>query len=205
MRKSIPRREALRRMGAVGAGYALPGPLLERFLEAVQAEGGYQARFFGEAELETVRLLADMIIPRDERSGSASDAGTVDYMDFVLSEAEAETRERWRAGLAWLDAEVRERHGTPRFVDASPEQRGAVLDLVAWPERAEERHQEQVEWFNRARDLVGSGFFSSRMGVEDLDYRGGGPNAEWNGVPAEVLEALGLSYDDWDRRYGSLG
>ena len=204
---AIDRREALKWLGtgAVGAAGGVPSPLLERFLRALGQEGDYDFRFFGEAELETVRVLADMIIPRDERSGSATDAGTVEYMDFVLGESEPATQEQWRKGLAWLDAECRERHGVARFADATAGARAQILNLIAWPQGADPRYREQVEWFNRVRDLVGSGFFSSRMGVEDLDYRGGVFAPVWWGVPPEVLEQLGLSYEEWDSRYGAPG
>ena len=201
----MDRRDAVKAMtlGAVGAGYAVPGPLLEEFLRALE-KGSYQARFFGAAELETMRLLADMIIPRDERSGSATDAGTVEYVDFVLSASDEEARGRFRRGLEWLDREARERDGSPDFVNARAETRAAILDLVAWPARAEPRYADQVAWFNRARDLVGSGFFSSRMGVEDLRFVGGTVNPVWTGAPPEALAELGLDgYEAWDRRYGA--
>lgn len=203
----MERREAIKVMGAgvlsvggLSTGYAVPAPLLERFLRSF-AEAPYQERFFSARSLETVRVLADMIIPRDGRSGSATEAGTVEFMDFMLSESDEDVQEQWRAGLAWLDAEVWQRFGVARFVDATEAQRGEVLDMVAWPERAEPRHAEQVVWFNRVRDLVGSGFFSSRMGVDDLGYVGGVVNPVWEGAPEEALDELGLSYDAWDRRY----
>jgi hypothetical protein len=200
----MDRRHALKTMGAgtlgLGAVYGLPGPALERFARALRA-GTYQLAFFTADEAATVRVLADMIIPADERSGSASEAGTVEYMDFVLSESDAATQELWRFGLTWLDDATRGAHGVP-FVDASPAQRGEVLDLVAWPERAAAVSRRAVEWFTRARDLVGSGFFSSRIGVEDIGYVGGYVTPGWSGAPPEALEELGVSYAEWDRRYG---
>ena len=51
-----------------------------------------------------------------------------------------------------------------------------------------------MQFFTAMRDLVGAGFWSSRMGVEDLGYMGNIPTA-WNGAPQEVLVKLGVRYD----------
>lgn len=204
-RQGMNRRDALKAMGGgafgIGAAYGVTPELLERFRN-VLARGQYEYRFFAPPERETMRMLADMIIPRDHRSGSATDAGTVEYADFVLSESDDANKARWRDGLAWLDAECWQRYGTSRFVDCSLGERAAVLDAIAWPRRAETRYRVAVEWFTRVRDLVGSGFFSSKVGVEDVGYIGGVFNPEWRGAPPEVLDELGVSYDEWDRRYG---
>lgn len=199
------RRDALKTMGGgafgLGAAYGVMPELLERF-RRVLAQGQYEYRFFAPPELETMRMLADMIIPRDHRSASATDAGTVEYADFVLSEGDEETRATWRDGFAWLDGECWQRYGTSRFVECAPGERSEVLDAIAWPQRAETRYRSAVQWFNRVRDLVGSGFFSSEVGVEDVGYIGGVFNPDWRGAPPEVLEELGVSYDEWERRYG---
>jgi hypothetical protein len=47
-------------------------------------------------------------------------------------------------------------------------------------------------FFSLFRDLVASGFWSSRMGVEDLRYTGNTFVAEWKGCPPEVLRKIGL-------------
>ncbi len=196
----MDRREALTAMG-VGA-MAMNGvahPALERFrrwLSDPQAQ-----HFFGEAELASVRVLADMIIPRDDKSGSATDAGSIEYMDFVLSEASDRTKQTWHDGLRWLDEECGRRFQKP-FVQCDEPQRGALLDDIAWPARARADLQPQVDFFNRARDLTASAFFSSRMGVMDLGYLGGVFNMEWQGAPPAALHELGVSYEEWDRKYG---
>jgi len=198
------RREALATLGvgAFGlAAYGVSPPLLERF-RRVLAQGQYEPRFFTDAQLATVRVLADMIIPQDHRSGSATEAGTVEYMDFVLSEAGEETQQSWRDGLAWLDATCWQRSGKRRFVDCSDDERANILNDIAWPRRAREEHRAAADWFNRVRDLVGSGFFSSELGVRDLGYIGGVFNPTWQGAPPDALRELAVSYDEWDRRYG---
>ncbi len=199
------RRDALKSMGAgafsLSAAYGVTPKALERFYETL-TQGQYEYVFFTPDELAAIRILADMIIPRDEVSGSATDAGTVEYVDFILSVSNDEIQQGWRDGLAWLDAECRRRF-TNGYVACTDEQRGQIVDDIAWPRRAREEFTEQVEWFNTVRNLVGSGFFSSEMGVRDLGYIGNVFNPNWQGAPLEALDELGVSYGEWDRRYGN--
>jgi len=152
--------------------------------------------FFTPHEDETVRVLVDYIIPRDERSGSATDAKVPEFMDAFLAhpDADAEQRLAVRGGLAWLDAECERRHGAT-FVRSTDAQRRSVLDDIAWPAKARPELSHGVAFFSRFRDLTASGFFTSRMGYEDLRYQGNVALTDWPGCPAPVLERLGVSYD----------
>ena len=151
-------------------------------------------QFFTSHEFATVTLLADLIIPADERSGGASDAGVPAYIDFSLREVEEETmRLAMRGGLAWLDAEIGRRFGRT-FVDAAPAQRIAVLDDIAWPARAAPALANGAAFFSDFRDLVATAFWSSRIGVRDLQYQGNVPRPEWTGCPDAALRKLGVSY-----------
>jgi hypothetical protein len=151
--------------------------------------------FFTPHEFATVSLLADLIIPRDDRSGSATDAGVPEYIDFILQDVASGSATAVRGGLAWLDAESHRRFAA-NFVDLQDGQRTAILDDIAWPDRARPEMSHGVAFFNRIRDLVGSGFFSSKMGVEDLRYQGNTVLMEWTGCPPEALRKLGVSYKE---------
>jgi hypothetical protein len=151
-------------------------------------------QFFTPHEFATVTLLADLVIPADERSGSASDAGVPAYIDFSLREVEDEAmRLAMRGGLAWLDAESGRRFGRT-FVDAAPAQRIAILDDIAWPARAAPALANGAAFFNDFRDLVATAFWSSRVGVRDLQYQGNASLPEWIGCPDAALRKLGVSY-----------
>ena len=154
--------------------------------------------FFTEAEFRTVRVLADLIIPRDERSGSASDAAVPEFIDFTVADRPF-MQIPVRGGLRWLDAESHDRHGAA-FADLTEAQQKGILDDIAWPERARPEMGHGVAFFNRFRDLVASGFWSSKMGVEDLQYRGNQAVPAWNGCPPEALAKLGVSYEVMKRR-----
>jgi gluconate 2-dehydrogenase gamma chain len=167
---------------------------VRRFMETAGTAGGaYQPRFFTQAEWETVQVLVDLIIPRDERSGSATDAGVPQFMDFLMLERPDE-QVPMRGGLAWLDAESGRRFGKP-FVEAADPQRRSLLDDIAWPARARPELSHGVTFFNRFRDLTASGFWSSKIGVADLEYQGNVVVGEWTGCPPAALAKLGVSYE----------
>jgi hypothetical protein len=103
-----------------------------------------------------------------------------------------------RGGLAWLDNESRRRFGKD-FITATAANRSALLDDIAWPDRAAPELSQGVAFFNRFRDLTASGFFSSKMGVQDLRYMGNTVVPVWKGCPDEALAKLGVSYGTkWD-------
>jgi hypothetical protein len=191
----LTRREVLLMLGAAGVGAAIgvSPAVVERASRAARkatAAGGFRPAFFTPHEWRTVRVLADLVIPADERSGSATDAGVPEFMDFMLVERES-MQTRMRGGLRWLDAEGVERFGSA-FADLDPADRAAILDDIAWPARARPEMTQGVAFFNFFRDLTAAGFFSSRIGVDDLGYMGNRAVAEWTGCPPEALRHLGL-------------
>ena len=159
---------------------------------ARRASGQLEPQFFTPHEWDTVRLLVNIIIPRDRRSGSATDAGVPEFMDFIMLDGDNEDRQTAvRGGLAWLDIECRERFEAD-FIDCSEEERSAVLDDIAWPLQASPELSHGVQFFNSFRNLTAGGFWSSKMGVMDLQYIGNTTVSEWLGCPAEQLRKLGL-------------
>jgi gluconate 2-dehydrogenase gamma chain len=154
-------------------------------------------RFFTSEEYQTVRVLVDLIIPRDERSGSATEAGVPEFMDFILADQDTlpEARTAMRGGLAWADAECRRRWAR-RFVDCTERERSDLLDDIAWPARARPEMSHGVAFFNAFRDLTGFGFWSSEIGVKDLQYRGNAFVPEWTGCPDAALRKIGVRYEE---------
>ena len=204
----IGRRGILKMLGTVPvAGLALsPAEALQAHEQAqkevaASAKKGlaFAPKFFTAHEWATVRLLADIVIPKDERSGSATDALVPEYMDFTMTDPLIGERDReqrqtaMRGGLAWLDLECQDRFGKT-FTLASEGERAQVLDDIAYPEKAKGKADLKpgVRFFTSFRDLTASGFWSSKMGVLDLQYNGNTFVAEWKGPPAEVLKKLGL-------------
>jgi len=157
------------------------------------AGGTYTPKFFNDHEWQTVRTLVDLILPADERSGSATDAGVPEFMDFIMSDS-PDRQTAMRGGLAWIDTECRERFGHS-FLESAEVERAQLLDAIAWPERARPEMAAGVAFFNRFRDLTAAGFWSSRMGVDDLQYTGNTVVPQWTGCPPEALTKLGVRYE----------
>lgn len=212
----IGRRSALKLLG--GAPLAFSFDVAPAQAQAASAKAGaavkaaaagspYAPKFFSAHEWRTVRLLGDMILPRDERSGSASDAGVPEFIDFLMTDPMEDDRGRerrqtaMRGGLAWIGAECRRRFGKD-FVECSDAERRTLLDEIAYARPEEEPRDEPHDlqlrlrpgkaFFGSFRDLVAAGFWSSKMGVADLGYVGNTFVASWSGPPKEVLRKLGL-------------
>lgn len=203
--KDISRRDALKGFGAVSlASFLELNPAqVERALEGMHSlaeaseeeQQQFAPKFFTAGEWRTLRVLVNYIIPRDARSGSATDARVPEFMDWILADSEASESSKvaMRGGLAWLNQESRKRFGRA-FAIATDAQRRQILDDIAWPAKARPEMSHGVAFFNRFRDLTASGFFSSAMGFEDLRYMGNAFVPVWNGCPPEALAKLGVSY-----------
>lgn len=200
---AIGRRGILKLLGSLpmAAGFALTEAQAQTAGQQVRqaaAKAGYATKFFTPHEWQTVRVLADIVIPKDERSGGATDALVPEFMDYIMGDplAEAHDRERnqtrMRGGLMWLDRECARRFGGKTFLEAGDAERKAVLDDIAYPAKAAPEMSYGVVFFNAFRDLTASGFWSSKMGVKDLQYTGNTFVAEWKGCPPEILKRLGL-------------
>ena len=173
----------VRRRDVVGLLTSVPLLWRQWELTADRRRGGsaesHAAAFFTPLELATVKILADLIVPRDDHSGSATDAGVPEFLDFVMTEW-PENQTPIRGGLAWLDRESTRRYARP-FREAAPDEQRTILDDIAYPARARPEMAAGVQFFNRFRDLVLSGFYSSQEGVKDLGYQGNTFVTEWRG------------------------
>ena len=197
---TLNRREALKVLGAVPVAAAM-GPAVahaESATGVVQAAIAQQTgpKFFSAHEWKTLRVLVDYIIPRDEHSGSATEAKVPEYIDFLLAEKDANpaTQVAMQGGLAWIDTESLKRFNKT-FVSATDAQRREILDDIAYPAKAKPEMSHGVVFFNRLRDMTASGFFSSAIGFQDLKYQGNVFNPGYDGCPPAALEKLGVSYD----------
>ena len=183
----MTRRELMAAVAAMTTAAAIrpaPASAQEAARRVTGADGQYDLKVYTPHEFATVTLVADMLIPRDERSGSASDAGVPQWMDAIL-DLEPGMRTAHRGGLAWLDHECRERFGK-RFIECSETERTTMLDLIAYPKTADPELSHGVSWFTSVRDFVASGFWTSQIGVKDLGYMGNQPVLEWTGCPDEA-------------------
>lgn len=170
-----------------------PPPLDRQPLEKAREEKLKAEQFFDPHEMATITLLADIIIPRDDVSGSASDAKVPDFIEFMVKDR-PQHQIPMRGGLKWLDAQCTKRYNK-FFADCSPSEQIEMVDEIAFPEKAKPGMEPGVAFFNLMRDLTATGFFTSEIGIKDLGYAGNRPN-QWDGVPQEVLDQYGLKYDE---------
>lgn len=199
--KNISRRAALQMLGAAPAAAALvwtPVEARQAHEHAAQARAKapaarFKPKFFTAHEYATIGVLVDLIIPRDERSGSATDAGVPEFMDFMMID-QPRRQVAMRGGLALIDRLASDRAGK-RVVECSDAQRRAVLDEIAYTTNPDPGLSQAITFFSTFRDLTASGFWSSKMGVADLQYQGNVFVDEWTGCPAPALARLGVSYD----------
>jgi hypothetical protein len=149
---------------------------------------------FTPAQRETAAVLCDAIIPADDVSPAASSVGVVDFIDEWISAPypqQQADRTFVLRGLEWLDEETRRRFGRT-FAAASETQRTAICDDICDASTAKPGLADAARFFAVYRDLVAGGFYTTPVGMKDLQYVGNVPLARFDGPPAEVLRKVGL-------------
>lgn len=150
-------------------------------------------KFFTPHEMATIAVLSDIIIPRDDISGSATDAKVPDFIEFIVKD-KPDLQTPMRGGLLWLDIQTAKRFGKA-FKDCSSQEQIQVVDDIAYPGKAKPEMKQGVAFFSLMRNLTATGFYTSEIGVKDIGYMGNTPT-KWNGVPDDVLKQYGLSYSE---------
>lgn len=152
-----------------------------------------QENFFTDQEMATITVLVDIIIPKDEKSGSATDAKVPEFIEFIVKDMPYH-QVPLRGGLRWLDVHCLERYDKA-FKDCSEKQQMEVVDSIAYPMKAKPELKQGAAFFSKLRDLTATGFYTAEIGVKDIGYAGNKPT-QWNGVPDDVLKQYGLAYTE---------
>lgn len=154
-----------------------------------ETTSAYLRKVFNNHEWETVKVLSDLVIPADDRSSSASQAGVPAFIDDWLNFKGGELKAEILGGLTWLDLESNRQFGH-NFVDCSTSQQKKLLDRIAYPDKAAPEDSNYAAFFSHLRDLVVAGFFSSEEGIKDLPYLGNKVVPVWKGCPPNVLAQI---------------
>ena len=152
-----------------------------------------QEKFFTPHEMATITILGDIIIPKDEVSGSASDAKVPEFIEFIVKDM-PQHQTPMRGGLRWLDLQCVKQFGKA-FKDCNSQQQIEMVDQIAYPNKAKPEMKQGVAFFSLMRNLTATGFYTSEIGVKDIGYAGNTPN-KWNGIPDDVLKQYNLAYTD---------
>ena len=153
--------------------------------------------FFNESELGAIAVLCDIILPATPTAGSATEAKVPEFIEFIVKDL-PDHQLPIRGGLMWLNAESNRRYQKIFTALSDPEQL-AIIDDIAYPD-PDQKYPERapgINFFRRMRNLTLTGYYTTRMGFDDLGYQGNFPNI-WDGVPAEILKEHDVDYDpEW--------
>jgi len=191
--QGVTRRDVLRTLaaGAVGGSVlqVIPAKAAEYAHQMVHKEkaaapaGKYAPKFFDAHQYETLRSLCDTILPKDEKSAGALEAGAPEFIDLLTSEND-EFQVKLGGGLLWLDSRCADDYGKT-YLECTAEQRKEILDLIAYRKNAKKDASlsQGVAFFSLLRNMTCDGFYTSKIGIEDLQYIGNTSRSEWPGCP----------------------
>jgi hypothetical protein len=191
--QGVTRRDVLKALALGAAGgsvlQVIPAQAAELAHQMVRKEkaaspaGKYAPKYFDAHQYETLTSLCDTIIPKDERSWGAVEAGAPEFIDLLTSENE-EYQLKLGGGFMWLDAYCVDHYGNS-YLGCTPEQRKEVLDLIAFRKNAKKNPElsQGVAFFAFLRNMTCDGFYTSKIGIEDLQYIGNEVRSEWPGCP----------------------
>jgi len=151
--------------------------------KAASATGQYMPKYFSAAQYATIVSLCDSIIPKDDHSGGAVDAGAPEFIDLLTSEND-DFALRLGGGLMWLDNYCMEHHGNA-YMQCTPAQQKAMLDAIAFRANAKKDPElsQGVAFFAFLRKMTCDGFYTSKIGIDDLQYIGNVPRPNFPGCP----------------------
>lgn len=211
----MKRRDSLKALSLTGFGLAV-GPAEANVpappdVKPLKIPGGRQKfeaerdlklnteKFFTPHELQTVTVLSDIILPADERSGSASQAGVPAFIEFMMKD-QPKSQTPMRGGIRWLDNTCVKRYGK-QFVQCTKTQQIDMVEQIAYPKLAKPDMTQGASFFSLMRNMTVTGFYTSPMGIKDIGYVGNVPN-QWDGVPEDVLKQYGLAYEEKEMNPG---
>lgn len=156
--------------------------------------------YFTEHELGTIAALCDIILPATPTAGSAIDAGVPEFIEFIAKDL-PQHQLPLRGGIMWLDGEAQQRYNN-RFSFCTNEEQIAIIDDIAYPDEEGKKPLmgPGIKFFDHIRNLVLTGYYTTKIGIDDLGYRGNVPNM-WDGIPEEVLAKHDVDYDpEWIKK-----
>lgn len=203
----LNRREALALMAAAAGAVAAfnqqafgaaPGPAqpygTDALLNKIYKPGDFWPLTLTKAQSESVRALADLILPADDQSPAASEVGVVEFIDEWISapyETHQADRKQILEGLEWLNAEAGRRFSKP-FDGLNPNERAALADDIAFLDKAKAEFQGPAAFFAKFRNIAAGGYYATKQGMKDLGYVGNVPLGNFTGPPRAIRTKLGV-------------
>lgn len=157
--------------------------LTHHMIDAEKETGKYTPKFFDAHGYKTLQALCAAILPADAESGGAIEGGAPEFIDLLTSE-NAEYQEKLGGGVKWLDSTCMTRFGKA-FLDCAPQQQTEILDLIAYRKNAKQDANlaPGIEFFAHLRNMTADGFFTSKIGIKYLGYKGNTYLVSFPGCP----------------------
>jgi hypothetical protein len=188
----ISRRDALRRLAiavvATGVVDRVAGQEVHAFAAQAAAGGPYVPKAFTAAQFKTLERLTDLIIPVENGNPGALAAGAAAWIDMISSEND-QLKTTYGNGFTWLDAAMKQR-GATDFVSATPAQQTELLDLIAYRRNESPELSPGIQFFTWVRRMTVDAFYTSEIGIRDIDYRGNSPMASYPEPTEAIAYAL---------------
>jgi gluconate 2-dehydrogenase gamma chain len=190
----ITRRDVLRRLGltlmATGVLDRVSAQEIHQMALAAQAPtgGGYSPKALSDHEYRTLVRLTDLIIPVEDGKAGAVAAGAAAWIDMLASE-NTQLKDTYTKGLAWVDVAMKKR-GATDFVSATPAQQTELLDLIAYRRNQSPELDPGIQFFTWARRMTVDAFYTSEIGIADIDYQGNRPQATYPEPTEAIAYAL---------------
>jgi len=190
--KRINRREVIKGV-AVGLGTVTGLPILKHQAGAQgrhhsaavplipERDSAKAPTFFNPHQYATITELASLIIPTDETPG-AREAKVNEYIDMIVGEGPDSLKKLYRDGLKWLDKTSRSRHGKI-FIDLSNQQQVDLLTEISQIRNTSADNQLQARFFKQIKEATVDGFYTSKIGLDELGYKGNTVLDEFPGCP----------------------
>ncbi len=155
----------------------------------------FEATFFNEHELLTIAVLCDIILPKSEQYKAATEADVVEFIEFIAKDIK-EHQTPLKGGVMWLDSFSNKLYNK-EFIACSEEEQLQACDQIAYPGKTKPELIQGEAFFTRMRNLTLTGYYTSKMGMKELGYKGNTPNV-WDGVPDHILKKHGFEYEaEW--------
>jgi gluconate 2-dehydrogenase gamma chain len=190
----ISRRDVLRRLALTLTATGLIDRVAAADVHAMTSQaaaaagGTYAPKTFTVAQYRTLERLADLIIPVENGAPGAVAAGAPAWIDMISSEND-ELKASYAKGFAWLEGAMKTR-GAADFVSASPAQQTELLDLIAYRRNASPELTPGIEFFTLVRRMTVDAFYTSAIGIKDIDYRGNTPIGSYPAPTESIAYAL---------------
>lgn len=206
------RRELLQALALASAASSFSGFTRWSFAYAENAAHGaavlpepapqsiYRPQFFTAAEYKSIDLLSALILPatgdpalandsesKDKMKPGAREAGVAEFIDFMVFSDPA-LQPQFRSGLQWMD---KASAPAATFAGLPSQQQDSLLQRLAYSAKHRADEKDGQVFFKLMRKYTVMGFYTTRIGLEALDYPGltfygSSPGCTHDGNPEHV-------------------